>query len=207
MQFGYNTNGFAHHTLDDALAIIAELGYATVGLTVDVHHAPPGRTDRRELARQLRAAQLVPVLETGARFLLDARRKHQPTLLSPDPAERAQRRQFLLECIHTIVELGGDIVSFWSGTAQVPEPTEELFQRLAAECHILAEEAARCGVRLAFEPEPGMFIETLAQFTKLRELVNHPAFGLTIDLGHVTCLQDGEPGAILAAWHDWLWNL
>jgi sugar phosphate isomerase/epimerase len=42
---GYNTNGFAHHSLRDALDLIAEVGYRSVGLTLDVHHAPPGRAD------------------------------------------------------------------------------------------------------------------------------------------------------------------
>ena len=49
MYFGYNTNGFAHHRLEDALHIIAELGYRAVALTPDANHLPPERTSATEL--------------------------------------------------------------------------------------------------------------------------------------------------------------
>jgi L-ribulose-5-phosphate 3-epimerase len=35
LRFGYGMNGFADHRLDDALAVIAELGYAGVALTLN----------------------------------------------------------------------------------------------------------------------------------------------------------------------------
>src|SRR5947208_16406386 len=82
MFFGYNTNGFAHNRLEDALAVLAGLGYEGVGLTLD-HHAlnpfDPHLFDQVHRVRDLlRVHQLRTVIETGARFLLDARRKHQP---------------------------------------------------------------------------------------------------------------------------------
>src|SRR5688572_4029187 len=99
MLLGYNTNGFAHHRLDDALAILSELGYRSVALTLD-HDAldpfdPDLETEAERGRRLLERYQLRCVIETGARFLLDPRRKHQPTLLSATADERQRRQEFL----------------------------------------------------------------------------------------------------------------
>ena len=89
MFLGYNTNGFAHHRLEDAVEIVAELGYRGVALTVDVHHLNPFDPDddlpyrTNVVLDELVISRLRCVIETGARFLLDPRQKHQPTLLSP----------------------------------------------------------------------------------------------------------------------------
>ena len=39
LRFGYGTNGFANHRLGDALAVLADLGYQGVALTLD-HDRP-----------------------------------------------------------------------------------------------------------------------------------------------------------------------
>ena len=65
-------------------------------------HPPPrpvraglaGREPRR-LRRRLDALGLGSVIETGARFLLDPRAKHEPTLVTRDPEGRARRVAFL----------------------------------------------------------------------------------------------------------------
>ena len=49
LSFGYNTNGFAHHKLDEALSITAEIRYVgTRGVHLDVQN----RINRRALVSE-----------------------------------------------------------------------------------------------------------------------------------------------------------
>jgi L-ribulose-5-phosphate 3-epimerase len=211
MLLGYNTNGFAHHRLEDALAILAELGYQSVALTLDHHALNPFDADRSRQVIRIRDLLLRHglrcVVETGARFLLDPWRKHQPTLLSPDPDDRARRREFLLAAVRIAKTLQADAVSFWSGAAPPDERPDLLMTRLADECRLLSELAFTLGVRLAFEPEPGMFIDTMTRFAELYDRVNHPAFGLTLDIGHLHCLGEVPITDHLRRWQQALWNV
>jgi L-ribulose-5-phosphate 3-epimerase len=211
MRFGYNTNGFAHHRLEDALNILAELGYLSVALTLDVHAlnpfepALPQRCD--ELRSLLHRLSLGSVVETGSRFLLDPKRKHQPTLLSADAGERDQRIEFLKNAIEIAQRLNADAVSFWSGTPLNIASESMLMDRLVDGCKALCDHAASRGVRLAFEPEPGMFIDTMTQFAELHRQVNHPAFGLTLDIGHLYCRGETPIVDHLRRWAVNLWNI
>jgi sugar phosphate isomerase/epimerase len=211
MRFGYNTNGFAHHRLEDALAILAELGYKSVALTLDYHVLNPYDSDlaRRceELRNRLRSLGLSCVIETGARFLLDPWRKHQPTLLCADANERNRRLDFLTRAIDIAQRLNTDTVSFWSGTPTDIGSEAVLMDRLVVGCRTLSEHAARRGVRLAFEPEPGMFIDAMPRFAELHRRVDHPAFGLTLDIGHLHCQGDTPISDQLRRWAVSLWNV
>jgi sugar phosphate isomerase/epimerase len=211
MRFGYNTNGFAHHRLDDALTILAELGYRSVALTLDHRALNPYDPDTlRQLPivrGRLRELGLGVVVETGARFLLDPRHKHQPTLLSADAEPRARRLDFLRRAVDVAAALQADAVSFWSGTALEPATDEELMDRLVEGCCQLCDYAARRQVRLAFEPEPGMFLDTMTRWTELHQRVAHPSFGLTLDIGHLHCLGEMPIAPHLRRWRDWLWNI
>jgi L-ribulose-5-phosphate 3-epimerase len=205
MFLGYNTNGFAHHRLPDALSILRELGYTGIALTPDVNHFDPFREDWQELAESLEGFRVV--IETGARFLLNPREKHQPTLLTLDPDERSRRSAFLRQCIDLAVLLKAEAVSFWSGTSLTTDSPMSLMTRLVAECRSLADYAGDHGVRLAFEPEPGMLIDTMAKFAELHAEVDHPAFGLTLDIGHLVCQHEVPVSEVIAKWKPWLWNV
>ena len=71
----------------------------------------------------------------------------------------------------------------------------------------MCDAAAERQVRLAFEPEPGMFIDTMDWFAELQERVSHPAFGLTVDMGHLCCLGEVPAAPHLRRWRDRLWNV
>jgi sugar phosphate isomerase/epimerase len=203
MRLGYNTNGFAHHALDDVLAILAELDYRGVAITMDHLHLNPYVAALRhqqqlaEVAARCRDLDLLPVIETGARFLLDPRRKHRPTLLSAVASERARRVEFLARASDAAAALGAPVVSFWSGAPDGPEPVETLDDRLAAELAPLCRRAADAGVVLALEPEPGMHVDDLAGYQRIRAHVDHPSLRLTLDVGHAHLTEpDGAAASI-----------
>ena len=190
LAFGYNTNGFAHHKLDEALTIIAEAGYRGVGLTLDTHHCNPFTTEPADLVklRQLiEKLQLRVVIETGARYLLNPQRKHYPTLVSTDG--RQIRLEFLRRAVDIAHELHAECVSFWSGTAEPDVPEHQSWDWLVTGCLQLAEHAKRRGVQLAFEPEPGMLVDDMAKFEVLKKHITSARFGLTLDVGHAFCTE------------------
>ncbi|MEM7305245.1 MAG: sugar phosphate isomerase/epimerase family protein [Planctomycetota bacterium] len=212
LRLGYNTNGLAHHRPLDALRLLAELGYEGVALTPDVGLLDPFGLRPGEVA-ELRAAAddlgLALAIETGARFVLDARRKHFPTLLEDAPADRARRVDFLSRCVDLAAELGAETVSFWAGCApggQVGDAAEggadeELWERLCEGAARVLTHARGTGVRLGFEPEPGMFLERPAGYRELcgRLGAAGDALGLCLDVGHLLCTGDLPVGDVIRA--------
>ena len=191
-RIGYNTNGFAHHRLEDALHVIAELGYRAVALTPDANHLPPDHTtdaDLRVTRALLERLDLAVVIETGARYVLDPRRKHRPTLVDADAADRARRLDFLERCAQIAVELGADAISLWSGIPSAGVSHDDAWRFVAEGVSHLRERIAPLGVRIAFEPEPGHLVGSLGDWERLRDATSIPELGLTLDVGHVPCTE------------------
>ncbi len=190
LRFAYNTNGTANHRLDDALGLIADSGYDGVALTLDIHHLDPFasdfRSNLRAVAQRLRSLGLGCVVETGARFLLDPRAKHEPTLVTSDADGRARRVAFLEQALQVAAETGGEAMSFWAGVPKpgvgVPQARDWLCQGIEQ----VVRAAERLGVAAALEPEPGMLIETPDEYRNLGK----SGLRLALDTGH--CIVTGE---------------
>jgi len=211
MKLGYNSNGFAFHRWQDGITLLADIGYRSVAITVDHHCLDPysGRlaAEIAGMRQLLKHHGLSSVIETGARFLLNPRLKHEPTLMSPSADEREVRIDFLKRCIEIAGALESDAVSFWSGVLREPASEKAAMQRLAERCREVCDYAAEKQMRLAFEPEPGMFIERLDQYGRLIDLVDAPHFGLTIDIGHVQCVEEGSIAGHLRTWANRVFNI
>ena len=200
MQLGYQTNSLQNHRLGDALVLLAEHGYQAVAITPDTCHLDPERTGEAELdavARQLRDLGLQPVIETGARFLLDPRQKHEPTLMTRDPWLRQRRLDFYGRVAAMGARLGAQVVSFWAGIDRQPgaDSADWLLDGVQRTCARIRAE----GLTPALEPEPGMAVATFADWQRLVGKLGAAAPRLTLDLGHLYVEWEGDPVTVVAA--------
>jgi sugar phosphate isomerase/epimerase len=233
MFFGYNTNGLAQHDLFDAVALLAEIGYRGVAITIDQNALPPGDcpnsrvskngtvpfSDGEPAQRIARLRSLLEklgmrsVIETGARFLLDPRLKHEPTLLSESPRRRIDFYKYAVDCA---AELRSDCVSIWSGAicgAGVSPATAagtaapQAMDRLVAGLREVLGYAAAKNVPIAFEPEPGMLIDTMTAFEELLGRIDAPNLRLTLDIGHLQCQGELPIADVIRRWAPRLANV
>jgi len=198
MLLGYNTNGFAFHAFEDALRVIGGIGYRSVAITLDHHALDPYAGDHSTRVTRCRALlrelDLTPVVETGARFLLDPWHKHSPTLLDEEADGRKRRADFLRRAVEVAVGIRARAVSIWSGAAPAGASPEALDARLVEALRALCDHAQGRGVVIGLEPEPGMHVENMADYERIAAAVDHPALGLTLDVGHAHITE--EPGAV-----------
>lgn len=214
-RLAYNTNGLAHHRPADAIRLLSELGYEGVSITPDVGGLDPYdlRTevvdDVRHWAQELGMELSV---ETGARYLLDARHKHFPTLLESEATDRARRVDFLQRCIDLAENLGASVLSLWAGRApdgavadaHDPDPKkrdniERHWDNLVSGLTQVVSHGREAGVSIAFEPEPGMFLERPSGYGELVDRMGDEGqyLGLCLDVGHLYCTGDLPPEDVI----------
>ena len=168
-----------------------------------------------QLRDMLKTLAMRSVIETGARFLLDPRVKHEPTLLSDLRRRRIDFYKYAVDCA---AALGSDCVSLWSGAANTPlaashaSPTgkdfrEQMMARLVEGLREVLDYAAAKNVIIAFEPEPGMFIDTMSAFEELLAQIDGPNLRLTLDIGHLQCQGELPIAEVIRRWSPRLANV
>ncbi|MEO3749464.1 sugar phosphate isomerase/epimerase family protein [Streptomyces sp. B6B3] len=209
LRFAYGTNGLTDLRLTDAVRLLADLGYQGVAVTLDHMHLDPCAPDllprAARLGRDLDRIGLGAAVETGARYVLDPTAKHGPSLLDPDPDARARRVRLLLDAVAVAAELRAGAVHCFSGITPPGTSEEAAWDRLTGALGPVLAAARRAGVPLAVEPEPGMLLDTTAAFHRLRErLGDPPGLALTLDIGHLRCLESEPIPDLVRAAAPWV---
>jgi sugar phosphate isomerase/epimerase len=165
---------------------IAELGYA--GLEIAPFTLAPRITDvsaerRRQLRREAEAAGVQII---GLHWLLASTEGFQVT--AADEATRQGTADYLVALAGCCRDLGGDLLVFGSpGQRKIPSGhTHEQAMHLAADTFRRAmPQIAELNVKLLIEPlapTETEFVNGCADGVRLIELVDHPQFGLHLDV-------------------------
>jgi sugar phosphate isomerase/epimerase len=114
--------------------------------------------------------------------------------------------------MHIADRLHADCVSLWSGAVRDGAGRPEAFARLLQSLPPILDEAERKDVDLAFEPEPGMLIDTLGRYAELVAALQATGqdtsrLRLTIDIGHLHCLGEVPIAEKIRQYRDRLANV
>ena len=204
IRLAFSTNAYTKHSLSEAVEGIAAAGYRAVEILADHPHAYPptfSEHEARRLRERLGALGLEPVAvnaNTAMAYFdpLPEALTFEPSLIAPNPARRADRVRIYREAMTLANRLGAPVVTITGGQPTSEEPADVLRDRLLEGLERVVHAADLAGVDLAFEPEPGQFIETTAAVQDIVETIDHPRLGANVDVGHAWCAGDDPAEAI-----------
>lgn len=206
IQLSYSTFGLTGLDFLDALDAVDRAGYEGVEISFHRDQFNPFDIDDDDLARvrkRLDALRVKPACVATASHFFTPSRPHEPSLMAVERAGRKRRIDLVRRGIHVARRLGVRLVTFGSGFIRdehVANPgidPGELLADSIREC--LREIRDDEDITLLIEPEPGMYIETLAQGLALLREVGSPKFKLHIDICHAYCSEPDYIGALAAA--------
>lgn len=206
-RLAFSTNAFKKNTLDEAIDAIGAIGYVGVELMADLHHAYPPTMDssRRRQTHEHLARRKLPVSNVNAFTLFACGDTYHPTWIEADPARRQQRIDHTLNCIDLAAEFGARTISLQPGGPLIGTS----LTRDAAAC-LFAEgisqvlpRAKEKNLILAIEPEPGLLIESSAEYLefKNRFFKNDPNVLMNCDIGHLFCVGE-DPADLIRKYAD-----
>jgi fructoselysine 3-epimerase len=202
IRLAFATNAFKKNTLEEAIDAIAGIGYRGVELMADVPHAyPPHMTPQRCAAIKGQIEQRgLTVSNVNAFTLFAAGDTYHPTWIEENEGERRRRIEHTLACVELAGYFGARTMSLQPGGPLIGTAIsrETAGERFAAGLREILPAARRHGVTLAVEPEPGLFIETAAEYLefKQRYFADEPLVRMNCDVGHLFCVGD-DPATVI----------
>lgn len=199
MRFAYSSNAYMRFGVLDAVDRIAALGYRGIELMADAPHLWPATTTAEEidLVRRRIDERGLTISNVNAFMMKAVQDFWHPSWIEPDAEFRKQRLRHTLDALRMARRFGARCITTEPGgplpEGMAREAALELFVSGLREALRRAEDD---GVMLLVEPEPGLLIESAAQFLELAERVHSPMFGLNFDIGHFYCVGEALPDAV-----------
>jgi len=207
MKLAFSSNAFRAFPIEEAIAILAGIGYDGMELMCDAPHAwPPDATPERlaSIRRALEERRLG--LSNLNAFMMCAYRHprtgregtfHWPSWVDPDPEVREARIVHTIHCVEIAAALGAKTVSTEPGGPVEGRPREEVSRLFAKGLERAARRGVELGVTVLVEPEPNLLIERGREFEEFaRDHLTFPGAGLNFDMGHFYCVGE-DPAALI----------
>ncbi len=196
IRLAYSTFGLTDLDFLDAIGAVDRAGYP--GIELSFHRDQFNPFDLTDdyvagLRKKFAAVSVKPACVATASHFFTPSRPHEPSLMSPDLAGRKRRIDLVKRGVDLARKLEVPLVTFGSGFIRdehVVNPSVDPNALLVESIH----ECLRAvhddeDITLLIEPEPGMFIETIAQALRLVQQVDSPRFKLHLDLCHMYCSE------------------
>jgi sugar phosphate isomerase/epimerase len=207
IRLAFSTNAFKKNTLTEAIDAIAAIGYTGVELMADVPHAHPASftlLHREQLQSQLNRLQIAVSNVNGFTHFADGDTYH-PTWIEDDPAKRQLRIDHTLGCIKLASEFRAKTLSLQPGGPLIGTSIDRQSagERFAEGLRQLLPAARQGNICLAIEPEPGLFIQTAAEYLEFKNQFfrDEPLIRMNCDIGHLFCVGD-DPATVIASMPD-----
>ena len=194
-KLSYSLNSASLLTIEEVSDDLLKFGYSGVELSFqhkqfDPHSISEARI--QELHDFFKDSRIKPVCISTATTKFLSGVPHEPSLINVKEENRARRAALIGQGIALAEKIGVPLVSFQSGYLRDEHSAmsrRDVLQTLSTEITVLLTQI-RGAVNLVIEPEPGMFIETIADARELISQVNDARFGLHMDIGHVFCSEE-----------------
>lgn len=214
MRLAYSSNAFTRTGLAGAVQAIAGLGYRGIEILCDRPHWFPGEVGEEEIDTMaltladlgLKVSNLNANTANGYWSPPPPENVFEPSLSNPDPALRRWRQQYTIEALRIAAKLGARAVSVTSGHPRSGLLPQQSLNHFVESLKPICEAAARYGVKLGIEYEPGLLVERATELAEVMERVGSPELGANLDIGH--SYLDGEsPEEAVALLAGRIWNV
>lgn len=196
IKLSYGTFGLTNLDFLHSIEVVDKAGYPGIELSFHRDQFNPFDITDDYLAtikRRLAGLNVKAACVATASHFFTPSRPHEPSLMTPDLAGRKRRIDLVRRGIDVARKLEVPLVTFGSGFIRdehVSNPSINPRELLVDSIHqCLKSIHDDEDITLLIEPEPGMYIETLAQGISLVDEVNSPRFKLHLDLCHNYCSE------------------